>query len=512
MTNKKNNDSNKNKKGSYMTRRTMLKTLGGLTAGAFGSTLLPSCEKHMPDNVKCRLKECDDDSTGTGNGNGKGKVKSLDDVEHVVLLMQENRSFDHYFGTLSGVRGFNDPNAMKLENGQSVFHQPYPQHSDKFLLPFHLNTQDTKAQAIKSTSHAWSTQHNSWNKGKIDNWIPAHRRVNKDTAPYVMGYYKREDIPFQYALADAFTICDEYHSSMLSSTWPNRTMFFTGTIDPEGKGGGPMISNHVPKEGFRWTTYAERLLDAGVSWQVYQQKNNYSCNALEFFKTFREADENSQLYKRGVAYGSANQFETDAKLDRLPKVSWIIPTSYQSEHPAYLPAEGAAFVASKINAIASNKELWEKTIFILNFDENDGLFDHVAPPVPEPGTKDEFVNSEPIGAGWRVPCIVISPWSAGGWVNSEPFDHTSVLQFLEKFTGVKEPNISDWRRDTFGDLTSTLRFDDSDEENPSLPSNADTQQQLTRAKYEVKNYPYPDVPGSKQTPPTQESGSRPHDS
>ncbi len=506
MDKQKENGSNKNKKGFYMTRRTMLKTLGGLTAGAFGSALLPSCEKHMPDNVKKRLKN----PPGKDKDN---KVKSLDDVEHVVLLMQENRSFDHYFGTLSGVRGFDDSDAMTLDSGRSVFHQPYPQHSDGYLLPFHLNTQDTKAQALKSTSHSWHAQHSSWNNGKIDNWIPAHRKINKDTAPYVMGHYRREDIPFQYALADAFTICDAYHCSMLCSTLPNRMYWMTGMIDPEGKGGGPMINNHVPKEGFRWTTYAERLLDAGVSWKVYQPKGHHpGFNMLENFKVFKEADENSQLYKRGRSYGAVNEFETDAKLGRLPKVSWLVPYGDKSEHPAHLPAAGAAFVASKINAVASNPDLWAKTIFILNFDENDGLFDHVPPPTPPPGTKDEFVGGEPIGAGWRVPCTVISPWSAGGWVNSEPFDHTSVLQFLEKFTGVKEPNISDWRRETFGDLTSTLRFDDSDEENPSLPSNADTQQQLTRAKYEVKNYPYPEVPGSKQTMPTQESGTRPHDS
>ena len=152
------------------------------------------------------------------------------------------------------------------------------------------------------------------------------------------------------------------------------------------------------------------------------------------------------------------QFEYDAINDRLPAVSWIIPTSTQSEHPDYMPAAGAAFVASKIDAIAANPEVWAKTAFILNYDENDGIFDHVAPPVPPPGTPHEFVEGVPIGAGFRVPCIIVSPWTAGGWVCSQPFDHTSVLQFLEKFTGVREPNISDWRRKTFGDLTSAFRF------------------------------------------------------
>src|SRR5271163_1371165 len=102
--------------------------------------------------------------------------------------------------------------------------------------------------------------------------------------------------------------------------------------------------------------------------------------------------------------------------------------------------------------------VWAKTLFILNYDENDGLFDHVPPPVAPAGTPHEFVEGLPIGGGFRVPCIIVSPWTAGGWVSSEPFDHTSVLQFLEIFTGVREPNISDWRRRTFGDLMSAFRF------------------------------------------------------
>ena len=124
-----------------------------------------------------------------------------------------------------------------------------------------------------------------------------------------------------------------------------------------------------------------------------------------------------------------------------------------------MPADGAAFVASKIDAIAANPDVWAKTAFILNYDENDGLFDHVAPPVPPAGhAAASSWTACPSAAGFRVPCIIVSPWTAGGWVCSQPFDHTSVLQFLEKFTGVREPNITEWRRQTFGDLTSAFRF------------------------------------------------------
>ena len=266
----------------------------------------------------------------------------------------------------------------------------------------------------------------------MDNWVPAHRKADGPNGPYTMGYYTRADIPFQFALAEAFTICDAYHCSMLGPTWPNRMYWLTGTIDPDGVNGGPLLANKMIDGGFRWTTYAERLEKAGISWKAYQQQDNYGTNVLENFKTFIEAEKGSSLHNRGVVRGPEGQFEYDAMNDKLPAVSWIFPPSYQSEHPDYMPADGAAFVASKIDAIAANPEVWAKTVFILNYDENDGIFDHVLPPTPPPGTPHEFVRNWPIGAGYRVPCIIVSPWTAGGWVCSEPFDHTSPLRFLEK--------------------------------------------------------------------------------
>jgi phospholipase C len=467
-----------------MTRRLFL---GSAAATAAASAL-------MPPNVRRALAE-----------KPQGP-RSLRDIKHVVLLMQENRSFDHYFGTLAGVRGFGDETAPKLSSGRSVFHQPDPLNSNGYLLPFHLDTRTTSAQKIPSTSHAWSVQHDSWNGGKMDNWLPAHRKVEGDKAPYVMGYHTREDIPFHFALAESFTICDAYHCSVMGPTGPNRMYWMTGTVDADGKAGGPMIDNGRTAGGRRWTTYAERLEKAGVSWKVYQQRDNYGCNMLERFPAFQDAPKNSSLYQRGMVRDPKGKFEHDAINDKLPAVSWIIPTSVESEHPDYMPAAGAAFIASKLNAIAANPEVWAKTAFILNYDENDGIFDHVAPPVPPPGTPGEFVGGLPIGGGFRVPCIVVSPWTAGGWVCSQPFDHTSVLQFLEKFTGVEEPNISDWRRDTFGDLTSAFRFDDAPKTDP--PRLPDTVNTLNRARYEADHQPKPVLPGAEQQPPTQEKGDR----
>lgn len=468
-----------------ITRRRLLGSAAAL-AGAAAASL-------MPPHVR-RLLASETPMTG-----------SLGDIKHVVLLMQENRSFDHYFGTLAGVRGFDDREALRLPSGQSVFRQPDPGHPSGYMLPFHLNTRTSSAQKIPSTSHAWAVQHESLNNGAMDNWMPAHRKADGAKAPYVMGYHTRDDLPFQYALAEAFTICDAYHCSVLGPTWPNRMYWMTGTIDPDGQHGGPMISNTPVGGGCRWTTYAERLERGGISWRVYEQADTYGCNMLEQFDSFRRADSNSPLRTRGMTHLPAGQFEYDAINDRLPTVSWIITTSTESEHPDYMPAAGAAFVASKIDAIAANPDVWAKTVFILNYDENDGMFDHVAPPTPPPGTPGEFVNGLPIGGGFRVPCIIVSPWTAGGWVCSQPFDHTSVLQFVERITGVREPNITDWRRRTFGDLTAAFRFDDAASAAPKLP---DTAGPLTRATYEAGNLPLPVAPGADQQPPRQEPGDR----
>jgi len=466
-------------------RRRLLKT-GIEAAGAAAALAL------LPRNVQRALAQ------GAGRS---GRRASLGDIKHVVLLMQENRSFDHYFGTLAGVRGFADPKAKKLSTGRSVFYQPDAQNPDGYVLPFHLDTRTTSAQKIPSVSHAWAVQHEAWNHGAMDRWLPAHRKADGPRGPYCMGYYTREDIPFQFALAESFTLCDNYHCSVLGPTWPNRMYWFTGTIDPAGSGGGPLTRNAAIPGGYTWTTYAERLEQAGISWKVYQLEDNYGCNMLENFKPFQQASKGSSLYQRGMLRGPEGQFEYDAINDKLPTVSWIIPTSYQSEHPDYMPADGAAFVASKIDAIASNPAVWEKTLFILNYDENDGIFDHVAPPVAPDGTPDEFINGWPIGAGFRVPCLVVSPWSAGGYVCSDLFDHTSILRFLEVFTGVRETNITDWRRRTFGDMTATLRMSGARGKAPTLP---DTTGPLQLAEYEATFLPKPELPGKDQQPPVQE--------
>lgn len=431
-----------------------------------------------------------------------GPVKgSVSDIKHVVVIMQENRSFDHMFGTLGGVRGFGDPSAITLSTGRSVFYQPDPSNPDGYLLPWHLDTRTTSSQAIPSTSHAWTVQHSAWDGGRMDNWLPAHLAADGAAhGPYTMGYYERQDIPFHFALAESFTLCDGYHCSLLGPTWPNRLYLMSASVDPAGTNGGPIISNVIPSP-YTWSTYPERLEAAGVSWRLYQEEDDYGTNVLEFFKQYQDAAPGSGLYEKALTIAPYGQFENDARDGNLPTVSWIVPTSYQSEHPAYTPAASANYLSTKLEAIASNRELWESTVVIVNYDENDGLFDHVPPPVPPAGTPGEFIDGLPIGGGIRVPCFIISPWTVGGWVAGETFDHTSVLQFLEKVTGVDEPNITAWRRQTFGDLTSAFGFSPAARPFPPLPA---TIGQFWQSEYEITNLPAATIPGANQTPPVQE--------
>jgi phospholipase C len=471
-----------------VTRRQLLKSGGAVVLASFA----------LPKNLRTLL-----DAGPISPGAARARAGSPSAIEHIVVLMQENRSFDHYFGTMPGVQGFADPSAQR-----QVFYQPDSDNPDGYLLPFHVDTTDTSAQALPSNSHSWGPQHESWANGAMNGFVTAHLAADGVAGQYTMAYFERNDIPFHWALADAFTVCDGYHCAMLGPTWPNRLFLMTGTVDADGDNGGPVYGNYVPPQGFSWTTYPELLTQADVSWKVYQEEDNYGMNVLEYFDQFQNASPNSPLFQDGMRIYQAGQFEYDAMHDQLPTVSWIIPTSFQSEHPAFLPAAGADYIASKIDAIAANQSVWEKTVFVLIYDENDGLFDHVAPPTAPPGTPDEWITvdgtADPIGLGFRVPCVVVSPWTVGGYASHSTFDHTSVIRLIETVTGVMCPNISAWRRSTSGNLASVLGS--SACASPRLPG---TQAALVAAEEQVRNFALPPIPGASQTLPFQPPGTRP---
>lgn len=561
------------------TRREFLKKAGMLAGGAgLWSMLPPSLKKAMAINP-------DIGST-------------FYDAEHIVFLMQENRSFDHCFGSLQGVRGFNDPRAITLPNRNKVWLQT--NQKGETYLPFRLNIKDTRATWMGSLPHSWENQVDARNEGKYDKWLIAKRPGNPEykDMPLTMGYYNREDIPFYYAFADAFTVCDQHFCSSLTGTTSNRMFFWTGTIK-DGPGSPAWVRNSdigYTRE-VSWKTFPERLEEKGISWKVYQNElsirtelrgeeegllANFTNNNLEWFeqynvrfspghydylvktrdrlqgeisklekntseeavenknkitaelaeiqkqlekwspKKFAQLDERAKaLHLKGLATNHNDpdyhrteeigykdeegverklkvpkgdifhEFRKDVKSGNLPTVTWLVAPEYFSDHPT-APWYGAWYVSEALDILTEDPEVWKKTIFILNYDENDGYFDHIPPYVaPNPkdistgktseqiDSADEFVTIEEelgkpgmnpkyaresaVGLGYRVPLIIASPWSRGGWVNSEICDITSTLMFLEKFLNkkfninIKEDNINSWRRAICGDLTSAFR-------------------------------------------------------
>lgn len=479
----------------------------------------------------------------------KRTTGTIKDVRHIVILMQENRSFDHYFGTMKGVRGFGDRHTVPLTGGRSVWEQ---HNGARVLPPFHLDTEKTNAMKVPGTPHSFSDAQAAWNQGKFGMWP-------KFKTDFSMGYYRREDIPFQFALAEAFTLCDAYHCSITTGTDPNRIMFWSGAnFDPTMQAKGVncrddksepnnlrcWIKGALPEPGYtyqgnalEWDTIPDVLEAAGVSWKIYQDPNDNWTGAMHgglAFKSFREAKPGSPLYEKGMRHWSLEQLAKDAADGTLPAVSWVLPPKEWSEHPsASTPIEGAEFTARVLDALTANPDTWASTVFFQTFDENDGLFDHLPPPAPPSYNaegkmmggatlkldghyfddhEDKYLSRDdtisgttrPWGLGPRVPLYVASPWSRGGWVNSETADHTSVGQFIEKRFGVTIPAISPWHRAVCSDLTSCFDFSDRADANflrlPSAKGSVETlKTHLARPKL---------LPPRKSTTPFQEAGLR----
>ncbi len=470
-----------------ISRRELLGT--GLAAGA--ALVLAGCSTSSP-ATKAAVEHC------PGGG-------SLTEIEHVVVLMIENRSFDHFFGRYPGARGFDDHSASSL----GAFSQSWPLadggRAPGYLLPYHLDTLDTSLRAsivgnLNVPDHDWRPQHESWNGGAMNAFVTTHARFDGTPyAPLVMGYYERSDLPFWYALCDAFTLCDNYYCSVLGPTMPNRLYAMTATLDPGGRRGGPIVSTPgisgvLDSSHYlfscSWTTMFERLQESGVSWKIYQQPGSsvgsleslnlgVGFNALLYFEQFR--DPTTELYRRAFQSSWPADFESDIARGELPEVTWLIPPVIASVHPPAPPELGAWMIARVLTALQSNPDVWAKTALFITFDENGGFFDHVRPPTAPPGTPGEYLSTAelpadaygiagPVGLGFRVPTIVCSPYSRGGWINSDPFDHTSVLRFMETRFGVEVPNLSAWRRETVGDLTATLDLATSDTSVPAFPA------------------------------------------
>jgi phospholipase C len=499
-----------------LNRRDLLKLLAAASSAEFASMFLHGCGG------------AGGSPSPTPTPNPPASCSTINDIEHVVIFIQENRSFDHYFGSYRGVRGFGDASA--------AFQQPNPSNTTNTpigkLLPFHLDTNTTNAACTHDISHDWLPQHQSWNNGAMNGFVTSRLGINANDAVLSMGYYNRQDLPYYYALADSFTLCDNYFCSVIGPSDSNRLYTVAASLDPDGVAGGPVLQTlSTNRTGFfgklTYTTMPEQLQTRGISWKVYSSPDQnltgvLADNVLQYFSNYQNPA--SPLYQHAFGPVFPTDFLADVASGNLPQVSWLLGSIATSDHPPAPSLFGESTLSLIVSALMANPALWAKTALFVTFDENGGFFDHVPPPTAPPGTPGEYVTAPavpdptvvgspavngPIGLGFRVPTLVISPFSRGGFVATDVFDHTSVLRFLETLFGAEVPNLSAWRRANVGDLTSAFNFKAPDTSIPNLPSTVDALPQVIQecANSLAGTTPYP-VPAT-QTMPTQETGTAP---
>lgn len=570
--------------------------------------------RHLFSPIVCLLLVlCHSHPTGT-----------IQDMEHIVIFMQENRAFDHYYGTLKGVRGFNDRSAPPLPSGRSPFYQPTQvspparnsmcgcnactlswltigdneiqelfnsldcdsfvgllagavpsvnvtdgllcsemftqvvgttiQHmkvsymlsshftcpadlkvnltskneaqqiteDDSYMLPFHLAFNETSATCMPAPEMDYPCDLKMWNNGRMDAW-----NTGRDPG-FGMSYFERSDLPYYFALADAFTVGDQYFQSTFTPTNPNRLHQFSGSNGLSVNVNGTVIvDDSEPSTGINWETLGETFEKANITWKVYQEEDNFDDNAFEWFEIFKKAQPGDPLYEKGkvrVATGRlVDEFYQDLKNRTLPQVSIIIAPTWLSEHATNHPQDGEDLTARLMAALSApeNAEIYAKTAFIHNYDEGGQFYDHhwtPTPPVSEFDGKSTVTTDgevltritaavtpfHPIGLGFRVPLMIISPWTRGAFTYSEVSDHTSVIKLIEKRFGVRCPNISPWRRAIVSDLTAAFDFEHPDYSWPVFPS---TKNNTNESKSQCAGLPYPEIP-KVQSFPVQEEGTR----
>ncbi|KAI8801781.1 phosphoesterase family-domain-containing protein [Cladochytrium replicatum] len=421
---------------------------------------------------------------------------SIADIDHVVLFMQENRAFDHYFGTLAGVRGFSDPNVQINPDGLSVWQQLVNAQlttNASYLLPFYLNYQGgsflNATQCMNAGSNGWDANHAALNGGLNNRWAT-------DNTPWSWGYYRRSDIPLQFAVADGWTVGDMYQESVIAATNPNRVTWASGSINVPGspqnasQGGYPYIDNNetpgCEAGGFncyplKWKTTAEIYEEQKVSWSIFQDADNFDDNPFAWFAQYQSAPADSPLAKKGFVGESLNSFYARAANGTLPKISYIIGPAQLSEHSPYSPRDGAWLQKKVIDAVTRGPG-WSKTALIISFDETGGWGDHVTPYHAPEGTPGEWLNDPNgkvgytfSGPGFRLPFYIISPWTRGGNVFTEHCDHNSQILFTEQWLAAKGFNVVTdqmvpWRREHMSPLVNAFDFEHPDYSLPDLPN------------------------------------------
>lgn len=371
-----------------------------------------------------------------------GPEMSADDllapIEHIVVLMMENRSFDHMFGSLSLIEGRQDVDGL---TGNET--NPGAQGEDVGI--FELDP----FQKLHHLPHKWDPMHAAFNGGRNDGFVLAHHEANKHEAdnagPEVMGFLGRQSMEVMYALADSYTLCDQWHCSVMGPTWPNR--FYLHAGDSGGR------KSNKPK--FFMDSVWGRLRDADLRGINYFSDLPWAAAAMGKLRGFSRM----------------KTFFEDAERGRLPEFSILDPGFFSStsdhpkefggdsDHPEMGPNVnlGQLLIATIYQALAESPQ-WNKTLFMITYDESGGFYDHVAPPT----TIDERGDFRQLG--FRVPTLIIGPHVRSGCINNNLFEHCSVLSTAQRRFGLEPLNA---RVDAASDISSAINPEFID--NPQAP-------------------------------------------
>lgn len=350
-------------------------------------------------------------------------------IEHVVLVMMENRTFDNMLGSLSLVEGRDDVDG--LADGMS---NPHPDGGDveiRRMLP--------EENCLPDPPHSWRTSHEQFNNGAMDGFVSTYLdRFSTVDPSLCMSWLGREDLPVSYAMSDGYATCERWFSSLMTSTWPNR--LYAVAADSAGMTGNdfpPNSSLNFPIE-----TIFERLDSGEVSWKAYPAV--VSMISL-FFENLRNRDEIATL----------EDFFDDCEDGTLPGLSWVEPAyGLADDHPPAHSMLGQVFLASVHNAVANSPQ-WDKTLIVVYYDEHGGFFDHVPPPTVPDARADEGFDQ----LGCRVPALVCGPWVRPGHVSSLDFEHCSALAEVERIFGVAPLTERDAAANDLSSVLDTERME-----------------------------------------------------
>ncbi len=358
-----------------MKRREALKRMGALGAAAALPKLLGGC----------------------GWDNAGSETSG---ITHLVVLCMENRSYDHYLGAraLEGLGG--DGLSPEMSNlnldgePEAIFRET--------------------VSCIPDPPHSWGQNRAQFSSGANSGFVTEYqRRAGRNVPPHVMGYFGREDLPFSWALADAYATSDRWFSSILGPTWPNRMYLHSGQS-------GGLTENVLPTNGgIDWRSIHHQLNDAGIDWAYYFQD-------LPFVPLYKNLDIDGKVHR------VVNDFFKDAEAGVLPPVTWLEPNfDLNDDHPPRHPMMGQLFMASVYEALAQSPH-WENSLLVVIYDENGGFYDHVAPPTADDSRPLEGFDQ----LGFRVPAFVAGPYVKEGYVSSVVRDHCSVLSHLTSLYGL----------------------------------------------------------------------------